>query len=207
MSKQLLIEHFPLSLPKNYLQESLSQNGGKLVLEGIIQRANAKNQNGRVYPRDILEREIQKYIEGPVSEKRSTGELDHADNAIINLKNVCHLITKVWWDGDDVKARLEILNTPSGNIVKALVEGGVTIGISSRAMGSVQNLGEGTVEVQDDLSITCWDIVSEPSTHGAYVSPVGLNENYIPKVNTKYQKVNEMISEIVCMQTGLCCLR
>lgn len=204
---QLLIEHFPLSLPKNYLQESLSQNGGKLVLEGIIQRANAKNQNGRVYPRDILEREIQKYIEGPVNENRATGELDHPDSQIINLKNVCWKITKIWWEGDDVKARLEVLNTPSGNIVKALVEGNVRIGISSRAMGSVQNLGEGTVEVQDDLSMVCWDCVSEPSTQNAWVDPIGLNENYIPKVNTKYTKLNEIISEIICSETGICCLR
>lgn len=204
---QLLIEHFPLSLPKNYLQESLSQNGGKLVLEGIIQRANAKNQNGRVYPRDILEREIQKYIEGPVNENRATGELDHPDSQIINLKNVCWKITKIWWEGDDVKARLEVLNTPSGNIVKALVEGNVRIGISSRAMGSVQNLGEGTVEVQDDLSMVCFDCVSEPSTQNAWVDPIGLNENYVPKVNTKYTKLNEIIQEIICDQTGQCCLR
>ena len=205
--KQLLIEHFPLEINKQKLSESISSNGGKLVLEGVIQRADAKNQNGRVYPKAILEREIERYIQGPVAENRSTGELDHPDSAVINLKNVCWIIKEIWWEGNDVKARLEVLNTPSGNIVKALVEGGVRIGISSRAMGSVQSLGEGTVEVQDDLSMTCWDCVSEPSTQQAFVDPVGLNENYIPKQNPKYSKINEMVQEIVCFESGICCLR
>lgn len=205
--QQLLIEHFPLQINKQFLIESAARNGGRMILEGVIQRANAKNQNGRIYPREILEREIQKYIEGPVNENRATGELDHPESQVINLKNVCHKIIKIWWDGDDVKAQLEILNTPSGNIVKALVEGGVSIGISSRAMGSVQNLGEGTVEVQDDLNMVCWDIVSEPSTQGAFVSPVGLNENYVPQQNSKYIKINEIIQEIICSETGVCCLR
>lgn len=204
---QLLIEHFPLHFDKNMLKESISQNGGRLVLEGVIQRANAKNQNGRVYPRDILEREIQRYIDGPIAENRSTGELDHPDSQIINLKNVCWKITKIWWEGDDVKARLEVLNTPSGNIVKALVEGNVAIGISSRAMGSVQSLGEGTVEVQDDLAMICFDCVSEPSTQSAWLKPLGLNENIQIRIPSKYTKINEIISEIICSETGHCCLR
>jgi len=203
---QLLVEHFPLKLDRQSLLESI-KSGGDLVLEGIIQRADAKNQNGRVYPKEVLMKEIERYSQGPVAENRATGELDHPDSQIINLKNVCHRITEVWWDGDDVRAKLLILDTPSGNIVKALVKGGVEIGISSRAMGSVQNLGEGTVEVQDDLSLVCFDIVSEPSTQGAFVKPIGLNENYVPQVNTKYTKINELISEIVCNATGICCLR
>ena len=204
--KQLLIEHFPLLISKQSLQESIRDNG-KLIVEGVIQRANAKNQNGRVYPRNILEREIEVYKQGPVAEKRALGELDHADNAIINLKNVSHNIIDIWWDGDDVKAKLEILNTPNGNIAKSLFEAGISVGISSRAMGSVQNLGEGTVEVQDDLSLTCWDLVSEPSTQGAFVKPIGLNENYQPQINTKYNKLNEIISDIICFESGVCCLR
>ena len=205
--KQLLIEHFPLKIDPKSINESIKHNSGDLILEGIIQRADAKNQNGRIYPKNILEREIENYKNGPVIENRATGELDHPDSQVVNLKNVCHRITEVWWDGDDVKAKLLILDTPSGNIVKALVKGGVQIGISSRAMGSVQSLGEGTVEVQDDLSLVCWDIVSEPSTQGAFVKPLGLNENYIPKTNSKYDKLNEIISEIICESTGQCCLR
>jgi hypothetical protein len=205
--KQLLIEHFPLKIDKKAITEGISKNGGELILEGIIQRADAKNQNGRIYPKNILEREIENYINGPVSENRATGELDHPDSQVVNLKNVCHRITEVWWDGDDVKAKLLILDTPAGNIVKALVKGGVQIGISSRAMGSVQNLGEGTVEVQDDLSLVCFDIVSEPSTQGAFVFPSGLNENYSRNHDQKYDKVNNLISEIICSQTGICCIR
>ena len=101
--------------------------------------------------------------------------------------------------------QIEILPTPSGNIAKALIEAGCTVGISSRAMGSVQTLGEGTVEVQDDLSLACWDLVSEPSTQQAFVREVGLNENYIPKIENEYQKINEILSDIVCSQTGICC--
>jgi hypothetical protein len=206
MGPQLLIEHFNLKVDQQLLSES-RKLGGKFILEGIIQRADAKNQNGRIYPKQILEREIQKYIDGPVNEKRAFGELDHPESQVVNLKNVSHNILNIWWDGDDVKAKIEILNTPSGNIAKALVEAGCTLGISSRAMGSVQNLGEGTVEVQDDLSLVCWDLVSEPSTHGAFMEQVGLNENYQPKINTKYNKINEVVSEIICQITGVCCIK
>ncbi len=205
--KQLLIEHFTLKVDEKLINESRKLDG-KLILEGIIQRADAKNQNGRVYPRHILEREIQKYIEGPVNERRAFGELDHPDSQIINLKNVSHNILKIWWEGDDVKARIEILPTPSGNIARALIEANCALGISSRAMGSVQNLGEGTVEVQDDLNLVGWDLVSEPSTQGAFMEQkIGLNENYIPKQNEKYQVLNEIISEIVCHSTGICCIK
>lgn len=205
--KQLLIEHFPLKINKKTITEGIGKVGGKFLLEGIIQRADAKNQNGRIYPRNILEREIDRYIQGPVTEKRAFGELDHPDSQVINLKNVSHNILKIWWDGDDVKAQLEVLDTPSGNIAKALINAGCTLGISSRAMGSVQSLGEGTVEVQDDLSMLGFDFVSEPSTQNAFMGMVGINENYIPKTNSKYDKLNEIISEIVCSQTGMCCLR
>lgn len=207
MNPQLLIEHFNFKIDPKIITES-RRLGGKLILEGVIQRADSKNQNGRVYPKHILLREIQKYIEGPVNEKRAFGELDHPESQVVNLKNVSHNILKIWWDGDDVKAQIEILETPSGNIAKAIIEAGCTLGISSRAMGSVQNLGEGTVEVQEDLSLVCWDLVSEPSTHGAFMEQkLGINENYQPKLNTKYEKINEIISDIVCLHTGVCCLK
>lgn len=204
--QQLLIEHYSLKIDKKTINEGINRNG-KFLLEGTIQRADAKNQNGRIYPKSILEREIQRYIEGPVAEKRAFGELDHPDSQIINLKNVSHNILKIWWEGDDVKAQLEVLDTPSGNIVKALINAGCTVGISSRAMGSVQNLGEGTVEVQDDLNMVGWDFVSEPSTHQAFMEKVGINENYQPKTIQKYAKLNEIIQEIICDATGQCCLR
>lgn len=204
---ELLIEYYPITWTKQQINESLRDNNGKLILEGVIQRANAKNQNGRVYPRHILEREIENYIQGPVTEKRAFGELDHPESQVVNLKNVSHNILKIWWDGDDVKARLEILPTPSGDIARAIIEAGCSLGISSRAMGSVQNLGEGTVEVQDDLSMVCWDLVSEPSTQKAFVHKVGINENFIPVQTPKYTRLNEIISDIICSQTGICCIK
>lgn len=207
MSKILLVEHYTLKVNEHLLSES-KRLGGRLILEGIIQRADAKNQNGRIYPKDILMREIERYIEGPVNERRAFGELDHPESQVVNLKNVSHNILKIWWEGDDVMAQLEILNTPSGNIAKALIEAGCSLGISSRAMGSVQNLGEGTVEVQDDLSMVCWDLVSEPSTHQAFVKEkIGINENYTPQQNTKYIKINSILSDIICDVTGQCCIK
>lgn len=204
--KQLLVEHFPLIISEQLLNENI-KNNSKFFVEGIIQRANAKNQNGRIYPKAILEREIQRYKDGPVAERRSFGELDHFETAVVNLKNVSHVITDIWWDGDDVIAKLEILDTPCGNIAKALFKAGLSVGISSRAMGSVESLDEGTVEVQDDLSLSCWDLVSEPSTQGAFVKPLGLNENYNPtQIKDKYSNINKILEEILCNATGQCCL-
>jgi hypothetical protein len=203
MEKQLLVEHFTFKVDPKQLVES-KRIGGKLILEGIIQRANAKNQNGRVYPKDILLREIQNYIDGPVKERRAFGELDHPESQIVNLKNVSHNITDIWWSGDDVYGRLEILETPSGQIAKAIIEAGCSLGISSRAMGSVQSLGEGTVEVQDDLAMVCWDLVSEPSTQQAFmVKKNGLNEGVQSLIN-KYQNINDIISDIICINSGCC---
>lgn len=205
--QQLLIEHFNLKVDEKLITES-RKLGGKLILEGVIQRANAKNQNGRVYPKNILERELKKYIEGPIRERRAFGELDHPESQIVNLKNVSHNITDIWWNGDDVYGRIEILDTPSGQIAKAIIEAGCSLGISSRAMGSVQTLGEGTVEVQDDLSMVCWDLVSEPSTQGAFMEQkTGLYENVNHQNTTKYEKINDIISDIICLQSGICCIK
>jgi hypothetical protein len=205
--QQLLIEHFNLKVDEKLITES-RKLGGKLILEGVIQRANAKNQNGRVYPKHILERELKKYIEGPIRERRAFGELDHPESQIVNLKNVSHNITDIWWNGDDVYGRIEILDTPSGQIAKAIIEAGCSLGISSRGMGSVQTLGEGTVEVQDDLSMVCFDLVSEPSTQGAFMEQkTGLYENVNHQNSPKYEKINDIISDIICLQSGICCIK
>jgi hypothetical protein len=204
MSKELLIERVStFTLTPQLLQESAAKNNGRLIVEGVVQRANAKNGNGRVYPKDTLEREIDKYKATYIKENRALGELDHPESPIINLKNVCHNILDLWWDGDDVKGKIEILPTPSGNILKALLIAGITVGISSRAMGSVKQIGE-TVEVQDDLELVCWDFVSTPSTQGAFMEIVNesLNPN-APKTD-KYQKINELITEILCNRAGFC---
>jgi hypothetical protein len=205
MSKSLLIE-YALFTPKSTV---LTEGKGdrNLMVEGVIQRADAKNQNGRVYPKSILEREVERYIDGPVAENRALGELDHPESMVINLKNVSHNIKKLWWNGDDLMGKVEVLPTPSGNILKELFLNKITVGISSRGMGSVQPLGEGTVEVQDDFELLCWDFVSTPSTQGAFMTPTGLSEGYKPQHNNKYSKINTLVSDIICSQSGVCCIR
>jgi hypothetical protein len=204
--KQLLIDHTPFKIARLTLNESKSSSG-RMVLEGKLQAADTKNGNGRVYPKDILSREIEKYIKGPVANNNAMGELDHPEASIINLSNVSHNITKVWWEGDDVMGRLTLLNTPSGKIAMELVSAGIPLGISSRGMGSVKQLGE-TVEVQDDFELLCWDLVSVPSTPEAYMHPVGklttMNESKQYKATKDYSKVNSLITEIICSQTGVC---
>lgn len=204
MSKELLIERIStITLTPQLLQESVVRNKGRLIVEGIVQRANAKNGNGRVYPKDTLEREIQKYKDTYIKENRALGELDHPESPIINLKNVCHNILELWWNGDDVMGKIEILPTPSGNILKELLLAGITVGISSRAMGSVKQIGE-TVEVQDDLDIVCWDFVSTPSTQGAFMEIVNESINYNQPKNDKLTKINELITDILCNRAGFC---
>ena len=169
----LLTEYRPFHVDKQLIEASIKENK-PLTVKGIIQRAEAKNQNGRIYPKEILLREIKKYIEGPVRERRALGELDHPESSVINLQNVSHNVTKIRMVGDDVYGEVEILSTPAGNILKELFRNGITVGISSRGMGSVkENHADGTVEVQDDFELLCFDFVSTPSTHGAYMTPAG----------------------------------
>ena len=205
----LLTEHIPFIVNRKLIEESISKNQ-PLVVTGVIQRAEAKNQNGRIYPKEILEREVENYIQGPVRESRALGELDHPESSVINLQNVSHNITKVWWDGDDVMGEVEVLSTPAGNILKELFRNGITVGISSRGMGSVkENHADGTVEVQDDFELLCFDFVSTPSTHGAFMTPTGraiteLQEGKTQLPEYKYTNVNNIIRDIICDNTGIC---
>jgi hypothetical protein len=202
----LLQEYRPFNVDKQLVEASI-KNNKSLVVTGVLQRAEAKNQNGRVYPREILEREVKAYMEGPVKENRAMGELDHPESSVINLQNVSHNIKRCWWEGDDVMGDVEILPTPAGNILKALFASGITVGISSRGMGSVkENMSEGTVEVQDDFELLCWDFVSTPSTHGAFMTPKGrsLQEGKIVVPEYKYTNVNNIIRDIICDNTGMC---
>ena len=204
----LLTEYRTFKVDKRLVETSIKENKS-LVVKGVIQRAEAKNQNGRIYPREILEREIKKYSEGPIKERRALGELDHPESSVINLQNVSHNVTKVRMVGDDVYGEVEILSTPAGNILKELFRNGITVGISSRGMGSVQESGNGTVEVQDDFELLCFDFVSTPSTHGAYMKPAGrsiteLEEGKIHIPKYKYTNINNIIRDIICDNTGTC---
>ena len=188
-NRSLLIDVLTFNVKPSTIRESISNNG-KVLVQGIIQRANALNQNKRVYPKPILMREVKKYME-LVTERRSLGELDHPESSVINLTNVSHLITELHWDGDDLVGTVEVLPTPAGNILKALFEAGVKVGISSRGLGSVRDVGNGNVEVQEDFEILCWDMVSNPSTQGSFMVPVSqMNES----VNRALISGNEHIS-------------
>ena len=203
--KQILIETQTFSAKPINVTEGKSSNGNILV-KGILATAEIKNGNGRYYSKDLWEREINKYMEN-VTSNRALGELDHPDSQIINLKNVSHNIRKIWWDKDDVLGIIEILPTPSGNILKALFENNIPVGVSSRGMGSLKQMGE-LMEVQDDFELLCWDFVSTPSTQGAFMTPTGLNENYNPnQPSNKYNKINSLVSDIICAQSGVCCIR
>lgn len=194
--KSLLIDSIGcLSVTPEQINESMVKNNGKVVLTGVMQRADATNQNGRQYPSDILKREADKYKQVFVRERRALGELDHPDSQVVNLQNVSHNVVDLWWEGEDLMGRIEILSTPSGNIAKELLKSGIRLGISSRGMGSVKSIGEGKVEVQDDFEIVCWDLVSNPSTQGAFMSP--LNESISQVKTNKYTKVHSLINDII----------
>jgi hypothetical protein len=198
--KQVLIETQAFQVNPVQLTEGTKSPAGNPIVEGILATAEVKNGNGRYYKKDLWQREIDKYME-VVKENRATGELDHPDSSIISLKNVSHIIRNIFWDGDHVVGKIEILPTISGNILKALIENNVQVGVSSRGMGSLKQMSEGTLEVQDDFELLCWDLVSVPSTPNAYMS---LAESKQHKSVKDYSKVNGLITEIICNATGVC---
>ncbi len=198
--KQLLIDHTPFHIAKLSLSEAKMAPGGRMRVKGKLQESEVKNGNGRVYPREVLQREVEKYMEGPIKSNTAMGELDHPESSIVNLNNVSHTIKRVWWEGNDLMGELELLNTPSGKIAQEIISAGIPLGISSRGMGSVRQIGE-TVEVQDDFELLCWDLVSVPSTPGAYMS---LSEGKQAQLTADYSKVNSLITEIICTTTGAC---
>jgi hypothetical protein len=199
--KQVLIETQYFTAKPLKLVEGTVPTSNPLV-EGILATCEVKNGNGRYYSRDLWEREIKKYMEC-VNANRALGELDHPDSSIINLKNVSHNIKKIWWDGDHVMGAIELLPTPSGNILKALFENKIPVGVSSRGMGSLKQMGD-LMEVQDDFELLCWDFVSTPSNPGSYMKERGtMNESKTPQQINKYQSVNSIITDILCAN-GTC---
>ena len=187
---QLLVDVTPF---RPTIRESKTRPG-VFEVEGVMQRAKAENQNGRVYSKDILVREAKKYMEEFVKNGNAFGELDHPESPVVSLKNASHVVKDLYWKVDDLMGKVELLNTPAGNIVKEIIKAGHTIGISSRGTGSVNQTNEGHLEVQDDFDLVCWDFVSNPSTHGAFMNPVSLNEG--KKVN-KYTILDSIINDIL----------
>jgi hypothetical protein len=193
MSKQIIVDYIPFEITPQQINESIKDNGGRLIVKGVLQRAESKNQNGRVYPKDTLVREAKKYAKTNIAERRALGELDHPDSSVVNLNNVSHNILEMHWKGDDLEGTVEVLGTPAGNILKELFKSGIKLGISSRGLGSVKEMneaeGDDTVEVQPDFELIAFDFVSNPSTHGAFLSPT--NEG--------------VINEGVGTRNGTCC--
>lgn len=208
MSKQLLIEYQAFQPLKQSITEAKRLANGNMVVSGLVQASDKPNANKRIYPYDTLKKQVEKYMQGPIAENRALGELDHPESSVINLKNVSHNIVELWWDGKDLYGKIEILPTPSGNILRELFNNNITVGISSRAMGSVTPIGEGLVQVEDDLDLICWDFVSTPSTYGAYVRPIGggLREGFERPSTQPINKINQLISDIICTQSGVCCI-
>lgn len=193
--KQLLREWIALDYNPKLIKEDREKNGGKLILQGIIQKADTKNQNKRIYPHDVLAREIENYQKA-VRENRAVGELDHPETSSVSLKNVSHIIREMMWDGANVIGRVEVLPTPQGKVLESLLEAGVTIGISSRGVGSTEKTNEGLDMVQPDYQIICFDIVSEPSTPGAYLMPE--SRQYTESVRfSKEDRIFRALNDIV----------
>ena len=202
--KQLIVDYLPFEVKPEQITESIKENNGKLIVRGILQRAEAKNQNGRVYPRDILHREAKKYRKEFIKERRAMGELDHPESSVVNLQNVSHNVKDMHWEGDNLLGTVEVLGTPSGNILKELFKSGIKLGISSRGMGSVATVTEDTgaqvTQVQPDFELIAFDFVSNPSTHGAFMHP--MNESVdkdLPAGRTcgEYCKVESIINDIM----------
>ena len=192
----VLREWTPLSCTPNMIKESREMYDGKIMLSGIIQRANTLNQNGRVYPRPILEREVMNY-QKLIQENRALGECDHPDSSVVELKNVSHIVREAYMQGDNVFGRIEILDTPSGKIIQSLIESGVTLGISSRGVGSTV-AQSGNQVVQDDFQLICFDMVSEPSTPGAFMLKEGrINRRELDKFFNQSDKIDRMFNDIL----------
>ena len=204
--KNLIVDYLPFEIKPEQITESMKNNNGKLIVRGVLQRAEAKNQNGRVYPRDILHREAKKYTKEFINQRRAMGELDHPESSVVNLQNVSHNVKEMHWEGDNLLGTVEVLSTPSGNILKELFKSGIKLGISSRGMGSVETVneddGDQVTQVQPDFELIAFDFVSTPSTHGAFMHPTGVNESVnrnqpVGRTCGEYCKVESIINDII----------
>ena len=168
---------------------------GKFIVEGLMQVADDLNGNGRIYPKKVLEREVQKFKDTFIKQGNPFGELDDAESPIVSVKNVSHAIVDLWWEGNNLMGRVEVLNTPFGNIVKEILKAGYVIGISSRGTGSLTEMN-GRSYVNDDFDLVTWDFVSNPSVPGAFHKQVSLNEGLQPQVD-RFATVNSILDGIL----------
>ena len=203
MNKQLLVDVRTFDISRHKIDESIKENNGKLIVKGVLQRAESKNQNGRIYPREVLLREVGKYSETQVTERRALGELDHPESSVVNLNNASHNIVEMHWDGDDLLGTVEVLSTPAGNILKELFKNGIKLGISSRGLGSVEVVresnGDQVSKVGDDFELIAFDFVSNPSTHGAFLYPMNesVDNTQTGRTCGEYCKAEDIINHII----------
>ena len=201
--KNIIVDYIPFEISREQINESLKENDGKLVVKGVLQRADAKNQNGRVYPKDILTREAKNYNNNFIEQKRALGELDHPDSSVVNLQNVSHNVTEMHFEGDNLLGTVEILTTPSGNILRELFKNGIKLGISSRGLGSVEAVNEDNgnpvMKVGKDFELIAFDFVSNPSTHGAFMHPLkeGVEKQTQGRTCGSYCKAEDLINKII----------
>ena len=198
MSKVLLREYYELcegGVCQDLLTEEEKKfvTDGGMILSGIMQMAETVNGNGRMYPSSVLQKEVKNY-QKLVKERRALGELDHPDDSVINLKNASHIVTSCWMEEKKVMGKIKVLETPSGKILRSLVEGGCAIGISSRGMGSVTESNGQTI-VEDDFQLICFDVVSEPSTPGAFMMKEA--KDYKNEVFTKSDRIYRLLNEVL----------
>ncbi len=190
--QSLLVEYNVINYDRLLITEAADATKPLTLRNVVLQLADHQNQNGRVYPKDILAREAAAYKTNFVAQRRALGELDHPESPVVNLKNVCCNVTELWFEGADVRGNIEILSTPSGNIVRELVKNNIRLGVSSRGMGSVKQIGENSLEVQEDFNLICFDIVSNPSTQGAFI-----NENKTNLIVTPYSRIDTLIYDFL----------
>ena len=201
--KSLLVDYIPFEISAQQINESMKENDGKLIVKGVLQRAESKNQNGRVYPKEILTREAKNYNENFIKQSRALGELDHPDSSVVNLQNVSHNIKEMHFEGDSLLGTVEILTTPSGNILRELFKNGIKLGISSRGLGSVEAVNEDdggqVMKVGNDFELIAFDFVSNPSTHGAFMHPIseGVDKTQQGRTCGTYCKAEELINQII----------
>jgi hypothetical protein len=195
-AQRLITEWVNFEYDPKLIKEQI-EAGEPLMMKGILQKAETLNQNGRIYPKAILEREIRNYQKF-IKENRALGELDHPDSSVVELKNASHTVREAYMDGDIVYGTVEILNTPSGKLLQSLVESGITLGISSRGVGSTKSKGDMQI-VQDDFQLICWDFVSEPSTPGAFMMKEGkeVSSQFINEVFNKTDRIDRIFNDIM----------
>ena len=199
--KKLLMECMTFEADLKLLKESTEHPNQPFRVQGILQRKGKKNQNGRIYPDEVLVREAQKYSQTFIAERRAMGELDHPESSVVNLKNVSHNVLEMHWQGNDLLGTVEILTTPNGNILRELFRNGIKLGISSRGIGTLEKISEGSAVVGDDFELIAFDFVSNPSTQGAFMAPTGvvsLSEGIVRNpISNRWERSDDIIRNIL----------